>query len=167
MSGTPIEMSKVKQVIRMYESGVPKRDIARRLCISKNTVKDYIKKAEEKNLSPPELLEKATPELEGVFMASVYTNEKYLQLESQFPYFEKELKRTGVTRQLLWHEYKRRNPDGYGYSQFCNHFYRWQKTSNASMHMEHEPGDNRGTNFIRNCKCEIITSFYRFYILFI
>ena len=147
MSGTPIEMSKVKQVIRMYESGVPKRDIARRLCISKNTVKDYIKKAEEKNLSPPELLEKATPELEGVFMTSVYTNEKYLQLEGQFPYFEKELRRTGVTRQLLWHEYKRRNPDGYGYSQFCNHFYRWQKTSNASMHMEHEPGDKTYIDF--------------------
>lgn len=89
MSGTPIEMSKVKQVIRMYESGVPKRDIARRLCILKNTVKDYIKKAEEKNLSPPELLEKTTPELEGMFVASVYTNEKYLQLEGQFPYFEK------------------------------------------------------------------------------
>jgi len=31
MSGTPIEMSKVKQVIRMYESGVPKKEITRRL----------------------------------------------------------------------------------------------------------------------------------------
>jgi len=141
MSGTPIEMSKVKQVIRMYESGVPKKDIARRLGISKNTVKDYIKKVEEKNLSPPELLEKETPELEGMFSLSVYTSEKYLQLESLFLYFEKELRRTGVTRQLLWHEYKERYPDGYGYSQFCNHFSRWQKTSNASMHMEHEPGD--------------------------
>jgi transposase len=147
MSGTPIEMSKVKQVIRMYESGVPKKEIARRLGISRNTVKDYIKKTEEKNLSPPELLEKETPELEGMFVASVYTNDKYLQLESQFPYFEKELRRTGVTRQLLWHEYKRRYPDGYGYSQYCNHFSRWQKTSNASMHMEHEPGDKTFIDF--------------------
>jgi transposase len=147
MSGTPIEMSKVKHVIRMLEAGVPKKEIARRLSISKTTVKDYIKKIEEKNLSPPELLEKETPELEGMFVASVYTSDKYLRLEGQFPYFEKELRRTGVTRQLLWHEYKQRYPDGYGYSQFCNHFSRWQKTSNASMHMEHEPGDKTFIDF--------------------
>ena len=147
MSGTAIEMSKVKHVIRMYESGVPKKEIARRLGISKNTVKEYIKKAEEKNLSPPELLEKDTPELEGLFTPSVFTSKKYLELESQFLHIERELRRTGVTRQLLWHEYKRRYPDGYGYSQFCNHFARWQKTSNASMHMEHEPGDKLFIDF--------------------
>jgi len=147
MSGTPIEMSKVKQVIRMHESGVPKKEISRRLGISKNTVKEYIKKAEAKNLSPPEVLQKETTELEGIFSASIYTDEKYLQLESQFPYIEKELRRTGVTRQLLWHEYKHRHPDGYGYSQFCFHFARWQKTSNVSMHMEHEPGDKTFIDF--------------------
>lgn len=147
MAARTIEMSKVKQVIRMYESGVPKKEIARRLGISKNTVKDYIKKAEERNLSPPELLEKDTPELEGLFVPNVYTSEKYIQLESLFSFYEKELRRTGVSRQLLWHEYKERYPDGYGYSQFCNHFARWQKTSNASMHMEHEPGDKLYIDF--------------------
>jgi len=147
MSGTAIEMSKVKQVIRMYESGVSIKGISRKLGISRNTVKEYLRKINHQNLSPPELLEKDTPELEGMFVASVYTTEKYLQLESQFPYFEKELKRTGVTRQLLWHEYKEKYSDGYGYSQFCNHFSRWQKTSNASMHMDHEPGDKTFIDF--------------------
>lgn len=147
MSGTTIEMSKVKQVIRMHESGVSIKGISRKLGISRNTVKEYLKKIHSQNLSPPELLEKDTPELEGMFISSVYTSKKYLQLESQFPYFEKELKRTGVTRQLLWHEYKEKHPDGYGYSQFCNHFSRWQKTSNASMHMDHEPGDKTFVDF--------------------
>lgn len=141
MAARPIEMSKVKHVIRMYNSGVPKKEIARRLGISKNTVKEYIKKVEDQNLSPPELLEKETPELEGMFGSSVYKDEKYLQMEDLFPYFEKELRRTGVTRQLLWHEYKSKHPDGYSYSRFSFHFARWLKTSNASMHMEHEPGD--------------------------
>jgi transposase len=147
MSGRAIEMSKVKHVIRMYESGVPKKEIARRLGISKNTVKDYIRKAEERHLSPPELLSKDTPELEGMFVPSVYTRDKYVQLEVQFTHMEAELRRTGVTRQLLWHEYKQRYPDGYGYSQFCNHFARWQKTSKASMHMEHESGDKLYIDF--------------------
>ncbi len=47
MAARPIEMSKVKHVIRMYNSGVPKKEIARRLGISKNTVKEYIKKVED------------------------------------------------------------------------------------------------------------------------
>ena len=140
-------MSKVKQVIRMHESGVSIKGISKKLGISRNTVKEYLRKINSQNLSPPELLEKDTPELEGMLVASVYTTEKYLQLECQFPYFEKELKRTGVTRQLLWHEYKEKYSDGYGYSQFCHHFSRWQKTSNASMHMDHEPGDKTFVDF--------------------
>jgi transposase len=147
MAGKPIEMSKVKQVIRMYESGVPKKQIAGRLGISKNTVKEYIKKIGSKNLSIPELLQKDTPELEGLFVSSIYKGRKYLQLASQFPYFEKELKRTGVTRYLLWHEYKAKNPDGYSYSRFSYHFAQWLKTSNASMHMNHEPGDKLYIDF--------------------
>ena len=147
MAARPIEMSKVKHVIRMYESGMPKKEIARRLGISKNTVKEYIRKVEDQNLSPPLLLEKETPELEGMFGSSVYTDEKYLELESLFPYFEKELKRVGVTRQLLWHEYKIKHPGGYSYSRFSFHFASWLKTSNASMHMEHEPGDKLYIDF--------------------
>ncbi|MBW1613960.1 MAG: helix-turn-helix domain-containing protein, partial [Deltaproteobacteria bacterium] len=38
-------------------SGVPKKEIARRLGISRNTVKDYIRKVESHALSPPELLD--------------------------------------------------------------------------------------------------------------
>lgn len=147
MAARTIEMSKVKHVIRMYESGVPKKEIAKRLGISKNTVKQYIRKVLENNLSPPELLDIETPELEGIFGSSVYQDQKYLQLESLFPYFEKELRRTGVTRQLLWHEYKSKHPGGYSYSRFSFHFGRWQKTSRASMHMEHEPADKLFIDF--------------------
>lgn len=107
MSGGPIEMSKVKQVLRMYESGVPIKGIARRLGLSKNTVKEYIRKVDSQSLSPPELLEKDMLELEGFFMPSVYKNEKYLKLVSHITYFKNELMRMGVTRYLLWHEYCR------------------------------------------------------------
>jgi len=131
----------------MHESGVSIKGISKKLGISRNTVKDYLRKINSQNLSPPELLEKDTSELEGMFVTSVYTSAKYLHLEAQFPYFEKELRRTGVTRQLLWHEYKEKHPDGYGYTQFCHHFSRWRKTSDASMHMDHEPGDKTFIDF--------------------
>ena len=71
----------------------------------KKTGKENIRKVESQILSPPEILEKDTPKLEGIFVASVYTSEKYLQLESQFSKFGKVLKRTSETGQLFWHEY--------------------------------------------------------------
>ena len=148
MSGITIEMSKVKQIIRMYESGVCKKEIARRLSISKNTVKDYIKKINAQDVSIPEILSKETPELERLFISSIFQDKRYIELASQFEYFERELKRTGVTRDILWHEYKAKYPDGYSYSQFCYHFAIWRKGSNASMHMEHKPGDKLFIDFV-------------------
>jgi transposase len=147
MAGKTIAMSKVKQVIRMYNLGIPKKEIARRLGISKNTVKEYISKIEKQSLSPPELLEKESPELESLFVSSIYQDKQYQSLVSMFPYMEDELRRRGVTRQLLWHEYKVKNPDGYGYSRFCYHFSQWLKSSNATMHLEHEPGDKTYVDF--------------------
>ena len=33
-----------------------------------------------------------------------------------------ELRRLGVTRALLWEEYRARTPDEFGYARFCEHF---------------------------------------------
>jgi transposase len=35
-------------------------------------------------------------------------------------YVRRELTKTGVTKWLLWEEYREQHPDGYAYSQFCN-----------------------------------------------
>jgi transposase len=35
-----------------------------------------------------------------------------------FPQVDKELKRTGVNRYMLWESYRKEFPDGYQYSQF-------------------------------------------------
>jgi len=58
-----------------------------------------------------------------------------------FPYFEKELKRTGITRWILWGEYKHQHTDGFSYSRFCDHFKQYKTSRSATMHLEHEPGD--------------------------
>ncbi|MBF9016723.1 MULTISPECIES: IS21 family transposase, partial [unclassified Oceanispirochaeta] len=57
------------------------------------------------------------------------------------PQFAKELKKTGVTLQLLWEEYRIDNPDGLKYTQFCYHFQQWKADENISMHLEHKAGE--------------------------
>jgi transposase len=60
---------------------------------------------------------------------------------------DKELKRKGVTRLLLWEEYKLKHPDGYGKSQFKNYFAQWRAQVNPSMHIEHKAGDKLYVDF--------------------
>jgi transposase len=62
-------------------------------------------------------------------------------LYSFYPYMEKELKKTGVTRQLMWEEYISKHPDGIKRSQFNEHYNRWCKKVNPVMHMSHKAGD--------------------------
>jgi len=59
-------------------------------------------------------------------------------LKELFPHFTVELKRPGVTLQLLWEEYIKKNPEGLKYSQFCFHFQQWKADKDISMHLEHK-----------------------------
>ncbi|MDZ7684261.1 MAG: IS21 family transposase [Gammaproteobacteria bacterium] len=53
-----------------------------------------------------------------------------------------ELKRKGVTKQLLWEEYAERYPNRcYSYSQFCEHYRRWQARQRRSMRQTHKAGE--------------------------
>ncbi|WP_426174905.1 hypothetical protein [Massilia sp. TWR1-2-2] len=38
-----------------------------------------------------------------------------------------ELRRKGVTLELLWQDYKAEQPDGYQYSAFCERYLRWSQ----------------------------------------
>ena len=44
-----------------------------------------------------------------------------------------ELKKAGVTLRLLHVEYRESHPDGYGYTQFCEHYRRWKRTQRVVM----------------------------------
>ena len=57
------------------------------------------------------------------------------------PYFLSELKRTGVTRLLLWEQYYKENPRAYSYTQFCVLLSRYRKNQDISMHLDYEPAE--------------------------
>lgn len=52
-----------------------------------------------------------------------------------------ELRRPGVTLQVLHLEYLEKHPHGYRYSQFCEHYRRWLKHQRRSMRQVHKAGD--------------------------
>ena len=52
-----------------------------------------------------------------------------------------ELRRTGVTLELLHLEYLQHHPDGYRYSAFCRHYRAWLGRQRLSMRQVHKAGD--------------------------
>jgi transposase len=59
----------------------------------------------------------------------------------------KELRRPGVTLQLLWFEYKEQYPDGYQYSQFCNLYRHWAKKLDYGLRQEYRAGEKVFVDF--------------------
>lgn len=127
MAGQTIDMSKLKQIIRHRINGVALQTIAKAVSTSRNTVKKYLRLIEVKQLDSQSLLDMDDMALEALLQDPDSLEEaRYEQLSGFFPYFDKELLRTGVTRWVLWGEYKQQHPSGYSYSQFCDHYRDWK-----------------------------------------
>jgi transposase len=88
-------------------------------------------------------------DLEDLFVKheSHPVNQKHETLFNLFPAMDKELKKKGVTRQLLWVEYKSNNINGVGRSQFNYYFARWKAQVSPTMRMEHKVGDKLYVDF--------------------
>jgi len=149
MANNPISMSKIRQILRLYSQGRSKLLMANQTGVARNTVKKYLKEFEQSGLSFTEINELSDKDLEDLFIKPEEKpiSSKLQALFSLFPMMDKELKRKGVTRLLLWEEYKRKHPDGYGLSQFKNYFAGWKAQVNPSMRMEHKAGDKLYVDF--------------------
>jgi transposase len=58
-----------------------------------------------------------------------------------------ELKRPGVTLQLLWTEYRATDPTGYAYSHFCDRYRQWARALKPSMRQVHRAGEKTFVDF--------------------
>ncbi len=142
-------MAKLRQILRLYSQGKSKLQIASHTNVSRNTVKKYIKEFEQSALNFEQIDTLCDKDLEVLF-AKLEDNpiDKKLQtLFNHFPIVDKELKKKGVTRQLLWVDYKQQNPTGVGRSQFNHYYALWKNQVNPTMRMEHKAGDKMYVDF--------------------
>lgn len=137
MAQKPIVMEQIKRILQLKNDGVSIREISRRVGMSRNSVRKYLSKLIDVwQVADRDLADKAYHN-----EAILHQNSRFHQLIQYFKNTGDELKRTGVTRQLLWNEYLQLHPDGYAYSQYCHHLAGWLKQSDVAMHMEYAPGD--------------------------
>lgn len=135
-------MRKIKEVLRLrLENNCSIRQIAKSCNIGRSTVSDYITRAEKAGLTWP-----ISPDLDDTSIETLLFPKKSLEGQSQHKmpsmvYLHKELTKKSVTLQLLWYEYKQRNPEGYQYSQFCELYRQWVKRLDVSLRQKHYAGE--------------------------
>ena len=148
MANKQIEMRKVKKIFKLYTAGLSKRKISSQLGVSRNTVTKYVDFFGRYKLTGYEVSAMTIEELHVLFRSEEKTKTSRLTtLEQYFPYFDKELKKTGVTRYLLWEEYKEKHPKGFGRSQFFYWYTQWRKEVSPVMHFDHKAGDKLFIDF--------------------
>ncbi len=130
MAQRKLTMRKSKEILRMkWKMGFSDRQVAASLRIAHSTVGDYVKRAEQAGLDWAQVEKLGESELKSKLFPQ--KKEKVKLNQRPLPDWDKvhqEMRRPGVTRKLLWMEYIRDHPGGYGYSQFCELYRRWVKS---------------------------------------
>lgn len=142
MARKKLSMRQIHEILRLkYQNQLSIREIARSCAVPTSTVSDYLKRAEAAALSWPLPDGLTEQELLDRLMAVPSAELAPCQPLPDWPYIHAELRRKSVTLQLLWQEYRRIHPKGYGYSRFCELYQRWAGTLDPVLRQVHLPGE--------------------------
>ena len=125
MPGRRMNIRVIKEVLRLKSLDFSIREISRSVNASRSGVHKLVRKVEDVNLGWP-LPEDIDDEALERLLYPEPEEARGGKVVPQWSFIHRELKRRGVTRQLLWEEYAARHPDGhYPYmsgelSQFLN-----------------------------------------------
>jgi len=143
MSNKPKTMLQIRKIIQLLSDGYSARKISEMVPANRRTVNAYKEQAEASGLSYEALLLLKDAELGDQILSKKEKpapTERATFVTSQSEYYKKELQRPGVTLYRLWQEYLQKNPEGYGYSWFCEQYAKVGKTPKPAYHEEKEPG---------------------------
>lgn len=136
-------MRKIRELLRLkFELQLSDRKIAQSLSIARSSIKECLNRVTAAQLSWP-----LSDELDDVALEALLYPSKSKSTISpiswpDFAHVHRELSRPGVTRQLLWQEYRTQHPDGLQYSAFCERYSAWSKaTDEPVMRFEHRAGE--------------------------
>lgn len=148
MSNKVISMQLVRTLLQSLDKGFSLRHISRELKLSRKTVTQYVTRLQSSGYSFT-----ALRQLDDALLASlVYTpksidspqtsdDPRKQDFLSRIDYFITELKRPGVTRLLLWQEYRKENIQSFGYTQFCVLLSTHRRNRDLSMYLDYKPGE--------------------------
>ena len=135
-------MSKIRQALQLLgDSRLSRRQVAAALGISKTTVSEIAMYARDAGVHWPMAVTLSDDELQARLYPPPRPRSSTRQ-EPDYAGMHLELKRPGVTLQLLWEEYRAgAGEQAYRYSAFCDKYRAWAKRLKRSMRQIHPGGE--------------------------
>ena len=134
-------MRRIKEVLRMhFLGGFVERQIALAAQLKKSTVHDYLVRAKQAGLAWDKAEQLSDDEIEKLLFPLVDSAFAGKPLPD-WGNVHRELRRKGVTLELLWAEYRELHPMGYGYSRFCELYQQAAPRFDLSMRQIHRAGE--------------------------
>jgi transposase len=140
MAAERLSMRKLREVLRLAALGHSKRAIGRSLQISHNTAAFYLRRAEQMGVAWPACESMEDSDLERLLLPPAPEAGARRPLP-EWPVIHRELRRKGVTLQLLWLEYKAVHPGGLQYTQFVTRYRAWEDSIDPVLRQEHRAGE--------------------------
>jgi transposase len=141
MPGLRLPMRKIRDVLRLSAGGMSKRQIAASLGVSATAAGECVRRARRAGLTWPLPEEMTDGKLETQLYPPPALAARDRRPQPDWAAVHRELRRPGVTLQLLWEEYRALHPDGLGYSRYCELFRTWEKRLSPTMRQHHVAGE--------------------------
>jgi transposase len=140
-------MRKTIEVLRLRAAGMSAREIARAVGAARSTIGEYLRRADEAGITwplPDDVDDEAL--FARLFPKAEPTSSRPVP---DWDSVHKEVKsrRHHVTLRLVWLEWRELHPDGWGYSQFCEHYRRWLATKDVVMRLSYAAGERMFVDF--------------------
>ncbi|MBE7417373.1 MAG: IS21 family transposase [Ideonella sp.] len=136
-----ITMRQIRQALRLHlEAGLSYAQVARAVGIGKGTVGKFMLLARAAGVDWTVAQTLSDEQLEALLYRPAVPRSSR-QLEPDYAWVHQELKRPGVTLQLLWEEYQRGAEQAYKYTSFCVKYRAWAAALKRSMRQTHIAGE--------------------------
>ena len=136
-------MTNYREILRLKALGMNKQETAASVGCSRNTVAEVLRRAEALNLSYPLSDEITDSKLAALLYPSATAKPIYKMPD--YAYVAKEMMKDGVTLNLLWIEYCEQclaaGETPYQSTQFNKYYSEYLAKTNATMHLNHKPGE--------------------------
>jgi hypothetical protein len=143
-----LTMRRIRDVLRLrFAQGLSDRAIAASLGLGKGSVGAYLRRAREAGLGWPLPDGLDDDSLELLLFPASPTVPDPDRPAPDWAAMDTELRKPGVTRMLLWQEYRAEYPCGFGYTWFCTHFDAWKGRVRPSMRQTHVGGEKVFVDF--------------------
>ena len=142
MAKERLSMRKIKEILRLkFDCHLTERQIAKSCSVARSTVAKYISGAQTAGVSWPLPENHSDTQIYNLIFKDTRDRPGNKRNMPSMEYIHNELKKKGVTLQLLWYEYKQNNPNGYQLSYFCELYQKWAKNLDITLRQRHNAGE--------------------------